>query len=76
MSDQKVGELLDTLGVTLDLEEGQQVTEVVVLAKLSDFRTGETAVVLGISDGLDWIAQRGILSAAQFVVDTDNPEQA
>jgi hypothetical protein len=75
VSDQKIGELLDTLGVTLDIDDGQQVTEVVVLAKLSDFDSGGTAVVLGASEGLDWITQRGIMSAAQHVMDKDPPEQ-
>lgn len=77
MADQKVGELLDSLGVTLDIDESQQLVEVVVLGKLADFDTGGTSVVLGNNEGLDWIAQRGIVSAAQHVMDTADPvEQA
>lgn len=75
MSDQKVGALLDSLGVTLDIDESQQLTDVVVLGKLADFGTGGTAVVIGNSEGLDWIAQRGIVSAAQHVMDNADPAE-
>lgn len=70
MSDQKVGALLDSLGVTMDLGEDQQLVEVVVLGKVAHFDTGGTSVVLGNSEGLDWISQRGIVSAAQHVLDS------
>jgi hypothetical protein len=75
MADEKVGALLDSLGVTLDIEDGQQLTEVVVLGKLADFESGGTSVVIGGSEGLDWIAQRGLVSAAQYVMDTEDPAE-
>lgn len=62
--------MLDSLGITLDVEDGQQVTEVLVIAKIADFSDGGTALALGVSEGLDWIAQRGLLSAAQLLLDT------
>lgn len=72
MSDQPAGPLIESLGVTLDVRDGQQVTEALVIAKIADFADGGTALVLGISDGLDWIAQRGLLSAAQIVLDSQH----
>jgi hypothetical protein len=72
MSERTVGALLDTFGVTLDLDDGQQVTEVVVLGKVADFEHSETALVMGASEGLDWIAQRGLISAAQHILDNDS----
>lgn len=75
MSEQPIGPLLDALGVTIELEDNQQLTEVLVLGKGTDFATNETALVLAASPGCDWIAQRGLLSAAQFVVDQDETAQ-
>lgn len=72
MSERTVGDLLDTLGVTFDLEDGQQVTEVVVLGKVADFEHSGTALVIGVSDGLDWIAQRGLISTAQHILDNES----
>lgn len=56
MSEQPIGPLLDALGVTVDLEDNQQITEAIVLAKGADFETNETALVLAASAGLDWIS--------------------
>jgi hypothetical protein len=75
---QPIGPLLDTLGVTADLDPDQQITEALVLAKVTDFSTGQTA--LGVyHSGLDWVAQLGlieggrmVLSAAPFVYDDDD----
>jgi hypothetical protein len=77
MSEQPIGPLLDALGVTIELEDNQQLTEVVVLAKGTDFDSNETALVLSASPGCDWIAQRGLVSAAQHVLNqTDvNPDE-
>lgn len=68
MTEQLAGPLLDQLGVKVDLDEGQQITEVVILCKIADFDSGGTALAIGISDGLDWIAQRGLLAAAEHVL--------
>lgn len=69
MADQPAGPLLDALGVELDVEDGDQITEVLVLAKVANFDTGRTGLTIGASNGLDWIAQRGLLSAATLVCD-------
>ncbi len=68
MTDQKVGAQLDALGVTLDLDEHQHISDAVVLARLGDATDGSTALVIGASEGCDWIAQLGLLSAARIVV--------
>lgn len=69
MSDQSAGPLLDALGVTLDIEEGQQLTEVLVVGKLADFNgDGGTALVIGASAGIDWVSQFGLLAAADMVL--------
>ena len=71
MTEQLAGPILDKLGVTVDVDEGQQITEVMILCKIADFGNGETALGIGVSAGLDWIAQRGLLAAAENVLNND-----
>lgn len=66
------GPVLDELGVTLDLDPQDRVTEVMVLAKVTNLDTGRVALVIA-DNGLDWIAQRGLHSAAQHVLDDTEP---
>lgn len=60
------GPILDELGVTLELEPNDRVTEVLILAKLTDLDTGDVGLVFASND-LDWIAQAGLLAAASQV---------
>jgi hypothetical protein len=69
MSDQPAGQLLDALGVTLNIKDDQQLTEVVVISKATDFGTGGTNVIISTSDGLDWVAQLGLIHAARLICD-------
>jgi hypothetical protein len=75
VSEQPIGPLLDALGVTIVLEDNQQLTDALVIARGADFDTNETALVLSASTGLDWISQRGLVSAAQFVMDHDESDE-
>jgi len=64
------GPILDALGVVLDVAENDQVTGALVIAKVSSFdRDGGTGLILGVSDGCDWVMQRGLVSTAQWVLD-------
>lgn len=67
MADQPAGPLLNALGVQIDVEDGDQITEVLVIAKIANFDTGDTGLSMGASNGLDWIAQLGLLSAATML---------
>ena len=70
MNRQLVGDLLDALGVEVELTDTQQVTEVVVIAKVADFgEDAGTALAVGWSKGLDWIARRGLMTAAIWMQD-------
>lgn len=75
MAEVPAGPVLDALGVMLDVEQADQVTEVIVIAKVASFgESGGTGLVLATSNGLDWVAQRGLLSTAQWVLDhCDDP---
>lgn len=67
MAEQPAGPLLDALGVTIDLEPHQQLTDVLVIGKVADFDNDHTPLVLAKSSGLDWIAQLGLIHAARLV---------
>lgn len=58
--EQKIGDLLDSLGVTMILAEGDMVTDALVLMKVVD---GEGRVSIGVarSEALDWITRLGLL---------------
>jgi hypothetical protein len=60
----KAEDVLAGLGCTLDLTDNQQVVDVVVLARVSDFERGGTALAVGVTPGVDWIIQGGLLRAA------------
>lgn len=67
MSDQSsVGELLDSLGVTLDLREGDMVADVVVIAKIVD-SDGEPTVGIGSSEALTGLDQFALICAAREI---------
>lgn len=68
MTEQPAGPLLDNLGVTLDIEDedGDQLTDVMVIGRVTDFNTGDTGLILATSPGLDWIAQHGLVRAADL----------
>lgn len=68
MTDRPAAPLLENMGIVLDLEDNQQVTDVLLIARVADFEDGTTALVLGASTGVDWILQRGLLASAQDVM--------
>lgn len=59
-----IGAILDGLGVTLCLDPNDQMTDVLVISRVVNADTGQTA--LGVChNGLDWITQAGLLAAAR-----------
>ncbi|MEV6854705.1 hypothetical protein AB0M89_12960 [Streptomyces microflavus] len=63
MSDQQIGQLLDTLGVTADLDDGDLVTDALVILKVLQ-PDGSIALSIGATDTRDWINQAGLLRSA------------
>ena len=51
----------------LELEENQQVTQVVMIAKIADFDSGYVNVGMSASDGVDWIDQVGLIETARIM---------
>lgn len=67
MSEQPAGPILDGLGITIDLADGDLIASAVVLAKVIG-ADGQVSIYIGDSEGLSWIEQMGLLAAAQNVI--------
>ncbi|MFE3031568.1 hypothetical protein ACFXKY_07955 [Streptomyces canus] len=63
MTEQKIGQLLDSLGVTVDLDEGDMPTDAHVILKVVK-ADGAVSLVKAASESLDWITTLGMLTAA------------
>jgi hypothetical protein len=74
MADRKAGELLDALDVTLDLEDGDMVTDAVVLAKCVT-ADGQVNLLIGKSDATSWLEQLGLVYAAADIIRQGGYEQ-
>ena len=62
--------MIDSLGVTINIEPGQQLTEVLIIGKIIDFNDDSSRAKLVVIDNdIDWITQRGLLNSAQHVLD-------
>lgn len=66
MADQPVGQLIDALGVRIDLDEGDLPTDAYVVLKVVK-ADGAVSLVNGRSESLDWITAIGMITAAQAV---------
>lgn len=67
MSEQPIGPILDGLGTTIDLDDGDLVASAFVIAKVVE-ANGDVSLALASSDGLSWIEQNGLLASAQQIV--------
>ncbi|MEU1071925.1 MULTISPECIES: hypothetical protein [unclassified Streptomyces] len=66
MAEQKIGQLLDSLGVTVDLDEGDMVIDAHVLLKIVK-DDGTVSLMKAISESLDWVSLLGMLTAALHI---------
>jgi len=70
VTDRLIGADLDAAGVTLDLEDGDTVEALVVIARVS--RTdGPRTVVLGGDRQLDWYDQHALITLAKEIIRGD-----
>lgn len=67
MSEQPAGPILDGLGVTLDLDDGDLIASAVVVAKVVNGE-GEVTLLIADSEGMSWLDQRGLIAAANDLV--------
>lgn len=66
MADQKIGQLIDALGVEADLDEGDLPTDAYVILKIVK-ADGTVSIINARSEGLDWITRLGMVTAAQGI---------
>lgn len=68
------GPVLDGLGVTLDLDEHEQVTDVLVLVKTKNFDSDAVAVQAQSGSSPDWVSVLGLYHACRrLLVDPGGP---
>ncbi|MFF0009590.1 hypothetical protein ACFYQT_40050 [Streptomyces tibetensis] len=67
MTEQPIGPILDGLGTTIDLDDGDLVASAFVIAKVVE-PNGDVSLALASSDGLSWIEQNGLLASAHQIV--------
>lgn len=75
MADQKIGQLINSLGVEAALDEGDLPTDAFVILKVIK-KDGTVSLASARSEGLDWITRLGMLTAAQSIENsgyTDTP---
>ncbi|MFD9004390.1 hypothetical protein ACFV0T_26115 [Streptomyces sp. NPDC059582] len=66
MSAQALGPILDGLGTTIELDDGDLVASALVICKIVD-KDGTVSLGLSTSEGLSWIDQNGLLTSAQQI---------
>jgi hypothetical protein len=66
VAEQQIGQLLDALGVTVDLDEGDMPVDAHVLLKVIK-DDGTVSLVKAVSESLDWISVVGMLTAALHI---------
>jgi len=64
MSDTTLGQLVDSLGVTATLDEGELISDAIVILKVID-EDGGVGLRMRYSESLNWIERIGILRAAE-----------
>jgi hypothetical protein len=67
VAERKVGELLDSLNTTLDVDDADMVTDVVVLAKIV-LPDGRVSIGIGKSESTTWLDQLGLVYAAGDII--------
>lgn len=67
MTDQPIGPILDGLGVSIDLADGDLVSDAVVVAKVVD-GDGNVSVALSSSESASWLDQMALLVAGSDIV--------
>lgn len=58
----------EELWAALQLQKNDQVTDAVLLARISNFEDGTTSISTGATDGCDWVTQLGIMHAGLLVI--------
>lgn len=63
----------DELWKALELRDGDQVVDAILVAKVADFEHGGTGLSIAATDGVDWVTQLGILRGATLLTEAGCP---
>jgi hypothetical protein len=66
MADQKIGQIIDALGVEAELDEGDLPTDAFVILKIVK-ADGTVSLSSARSESLDWITRLGMITAAHQI---------
>lgn len=66
MQGETIGQMVDGLGVTLNIGRSQRLVSVLVIGKVINMNDGDASLVIG-SSKLDWIEEGGLMEAAQLI---------
>lgn len=67
MAEQKIGDLLDSLNTTLDLDSGDMVTDIIVIAKVVSAKGG-VSIGIGQSESTTWLDELGLVHGALGII--------
>lgn len=67
MSEQQAGPVLDGLGITLDLGDGDLVASALVIAKVVT-DDGHVTLLIAESEGMSWLDQYGLIAASTDLI--------
>lgn len=68
MAERDLAEILSGRNATLEMEDGDMVTDAVVLCRISG-ANGETRIGMSITEGTSWLDQFGMVKAAGNILD-------
>ncbi|SDI40744.1 hypothetical protein SAMN05421505_14918 [Sinosporangium album] len=66
MAGSDISRIMQSLGITLDLSDGDLVSDLILIAKIHKPDGGVT-LISRTSEGTDWITRRGMIAAANEV---------
>ncbi|MEU5946300.1 hypothetical protein ABZ793_12150 [Micromonospora sp. NPDC047465] len=67
MAEQPAGPILDGLGITLNLDDGDLVASAMVVAKVIR-EDGQATLLIEDSEGMTWLDQYGLIAAASDLI--------
>jgi hypothetical protein len=71
---QQAGPIIDGLGITLDLDDGDLVASAMVVAKVVR-EDGQVTILIADSEGMTWLDQYGLVAAASDLIRASNFER-
>lgn len=75
MSEHQAGPIIDGLGITFELNDGDLIASALVVAKVVNAE-GKVTLLIADSEGMTWLDQLGLITAASDLIRAPRWEQA